>query len=176
VADKAGYDEFVAARSGRLLRVAYLLTRDWAAAEDLLQTALMKAWFAWSRLDQEPEAYVRKIIATTYISWRRRRWTTETVHAELPEPRTEDGTDAVDDRQRLWAALGGLPPRQRAVLVLRFYEDLTEQQTATALGVSVGTVKSQASRALQKLRADAAFGTTRDGGVATPSVSPVEGR
>ena len=171
MAERAGYDEFVAARSPRLLRVAYLLTRDWDAAEDLLQTALMKAWFAWSRLDDEPEAYVRKIIATTYVSWRRRRWTGETVHATLPEPQAEDGTGAVDDRHRLWAALGRLPARQRAVLVLRFYEDLTETQVAAALGVSVGTVKSQSSRALQRLRADTAFDAARHGGTSASAAS-----
>jgi DNA-directed RNA polymerase specialized sigma24 family protein len=98
VADRAGYEEFVAARSPRLLRVAFLLTRDWALAEDLLQTALMKAWFAWSRLDGEPEAYVRKIIATTYTSWRRRRWTDEVSHAEMPDRVMPDGLAAVDDR------------------------------------------------------------------------------
>jgi DNA-directed RNA polymerase specialized sigma24 family protein len=85
VADKSGYDEFVAARSPRLLRVAYLLTRDWGEAEDLLQTALMKAWFAWTRIDGEPDAYVRRIIATTFVSWRRRRWTGEISRGELPE-------------------------------------------------------------------------------------------
>jgi len=158
VADRAGYEEFVAARSPRLLRVAFLLTRDWALAEDLLQTALMKAWFAWSRLDGEPEAYVRKIIATTYTSWRRRRWTGEVSHAEMPERAMPDGLAAVDDRFGLWPALGRLPKRQRAVLVLRFFEDLTEAQTAEALGISVGTVKSQASKALVKLRADAGLG------------------
>jgi RNA polymerase sigma-70 factor (sigma-E family) len=171
VAKRAGYDEFVAARSARLLRVAYLLTRDWNAAEDLLQTALMKAWFAWSRLDDAPEAYVRKIIATTYVSWRRRRWISETAQATLPDLPADDGIGAIDDRHRLWAALGRLPARQRAVLVLRFYEDLTEAQAAAALGVSVGTVKSQASRALRRLRADVAFDATRDGGAPTCSGS-----
>jgi RNA polymerase sigma-70 factor (sigma-E family) len=140
-----------------LLRVAYLLTRDWAEAEDLLQTALMKAWFAWGRLENEPEAYVRRIIATTFISWRRRKASTEISRAELPEQATADGTTAIDDRYGLWPALGRLPKRQRAVLVLRFFEDLTEQQVAAALGISIGTVKSQASKALAKLRTDSQF-------------------
>jgi RNA polymerase sigma-70 factor (sigma-E family) len=176
MAERAGYDEFVSARSPRLLRVAFLLTRDWAEAEDLLQTALMKAWFAWSRLDNEPEAYVRRIIATTYVSWRRRRrWFAESVRAELPESSADDLTAAVVDRHGLWAALGRLPARQRAVLVLRFYEDLSEQQVAAAMGVSVGTVKSQASRALQKLRADTEFGRSQHGDVPSASV-PIEGK
>jgi RNA polymerase sigma-70 factor (sigma-E family) len=169
VADRAGYEEFVAARSSRLLRVAYLLTRDWSLAEDLLQTALMKAWFAWSRLDGEPEAYVRKIIATTFTSWRRRRWTGEVSHAEMPERAVCDRMDAVDDRFGLWPALGRLPKRQRAVLVLRFFSDLTEAQTADALGVSVGTVKSQTSKALAKLRADAGLGFAAPVAVSTLS-------
>ena len=176
MAERVGYDEFVAARSPRLLRVAYLLTRDWSEAEDLLQTALMKAWFAWSRLSDEPEAYVRRIIATTYVSWRRRRWSGESVRAELPEPAAEDAAVAIVDRHGLWAALGRLPARQRAVLVLRFYEDLTEQQVAATLGVSIGTVKSQSARALQKLRTDTAFGAAGSDGVSTSSVSPAEGK
>ena len=154
MAERVGYDEFVAARSSRLLRLAYLLTRDWALAEDLLQAALVKAWFAWTRLDGEPEAYVRKVIATTYVSWRRRRWTRELSHGDLPERAAPDGTGAVEDRLGLWPALGRLPARQRTVLVLRFFEDLSEQQAAAVLGVSVGTVKSQTSKALEKLRAD----------------------
>jgi len=160
MADRTGYDEFVAARSPRLLRVAYLLTRDWGEAEDLLQTALMKTWFAWPRLDDAPEAYVRKIIATTFISWRRRWWVREVSHDTLPERATSDGTAIVDERSRLWPALGRLPARQRAVLVLRFFEDMTEAQVATALGCSVGTVKSQSSRALAKLRTDARLAIT----------------
>lgn len=154
MADRAGFDNFVAARSPRLLRVAYLFTRDWSEAEDLLQTALVKAWFAWGRLDDQPEAYVRKIIATTFISWRRRRWNSEVSHADVPEQSVPDGTGAVEDRYGLWPALGRLPRRQRAVLVLRFFEDLTEAQVAAALGISIGTVKSQTSKALAKLRAD----------------------
>jgi RNA polymerase sigma-70 factor (sigma-E family) len=161
MADRVGFDAFVAARSPRLLRVAYLLTRDWNEAEDLLQTSLMKAWFAWGRLDNEPEAYVRRIIATTFVSWRRRRWTSEFSQAELPERAVPDATAAIDDRHGLWPALGRLPKRQRAVLVLRFFEDLTEAQVAAALGISIGTVKSQASRALARLRTDTSFADSR---------------
>jgi RNA polymerase sigma-70 factor (sigma-E family) len=157
MADRTGYDEFVVTRSPRLLRVAYLLTRDWGEAEDLLQTALMKAWFAWPRLDDAPEAYVRKIIATTFVSWRRRLWTREVSHGDLPDAAIADGTATVDERSRLWPALGRLPSRQRAVLVLRFFEDMTEAQVAETLGCSIGTVKSQTSKALAKLRADAAI-------------------
>jgi RNA polymerase sigma-70 factor (sigma-E family) len=161
VADKSGYDEFVAARSPRLLRVAYLLTRDWGEAEDLLQTALMKAWFAWRRIDGEPDVYVRRIIATTFLSWRRRRWTGEISRGELPQTAAADSMSMVEDRLGLWPALGRLPKRQRAVIVLRYFEDLTEVQVAAELGITVGTVKSHTSRALSALRSDTGIRTNR---------------
>lgn len=153
-----GFDDFVAARSPRLLRIAYLLTRDWALAEDLLQTALAKAWSVWQRIQGDPEPYVRKIIANTYASWWRRRWTAaEHPTDQLPEQLAAAGRDVagqIDDRDRLWQALGRLPRRQRAVLVLRYFEDLSTAEIADVLGCSVGTVKSQGSRALAKLRLD----------------------
>ncbi|WP_433333577.1 SigE family RNA polymerase sigma factor [Spirillospora sp. CA-294931] len=155
MADREAYAAFVGARSDRLLRTAYLLTRDRGLAEDLLQEAMAKAWFAWRRLGDEPEPYVRKIMVTTFVSWRRRRWRGETPTGDLPDTETaRDATSAADERDVLWRALGRLPARQRAVIVLRYYEDLSEAQTADLLGCSVGTVKSQASRALAKLRVD----------------------
>jgi RNA polymerase sigma-70 factor (sigma-E family) len=163
MADRTGFEEFVAARSARLLRVCYLLTRDWAAAEDLLQTALAKAWFGWDRIREEPESYVRAVIANTYASWWRRRWRGELPTAQLPEHAAVQVVDDVDDRDEMWAALGRLPRRQRAVVVLRFYEDLSERQTADALGVSVGTVKSQTSKALATLRIDPVLADGRRG-------------
>ncbi len=155
--DRRAYAEFVAGRSQPLLRVAYLLTRDWAQAEDLLQTALAKAWLAWPRIDRDPDAYVRKVLVNTYASWWRRRWNGEIATGELPQVPTGDRTEQVDDRDALWQALGRLPKRQRAVVVLRFYEDLSEAQVADTLGISVGTVKSQASKALARLRVDASL-------------------
>lgn len=117
---------------------------------------MAKAWFAWNRVNTNPEAYVRKVIVTTYISWwRRRRWRSEAATEPLPEkPGDEDATRDVDQRDAVWRALARLPARQRAVIVLRYYEDLTEAQVAEVLGCSIGTVKSQASRALTKLRVD----------------------
>ena len=152
----ATFDEFVAARSRALLRTAYLLTHDHALAEDLLQTSLAKAWFAWWRIDGEPEPYVRRILVNTYASWWRRRWRAETPTESLPDSQAHgpDPTAQVDDRDELWQALGRLPRRQQAVIVLRYFEDLTEAQTADALGVSTGTVKSQTSKALARLRLD----------------------
>jgi RNA polymerase sigma-70 factor (sigma-E family) len=163
VTDRPEYDRFVAERSPRLLRVAYLMTRDWAAAEDLLQSALIKAWFAWSRVHGDPEAYVRRIIVTTHISARRRRSTGEVPWPDPETGRPPTGAGRPDgylpdpaaqhaERDALWQALGRLPTRQRAILVLRYLEDLTEAQTAETLGIAVGTVKGQASRALAKLR------------------------
>jgi RNA polymerase sigma-70 factor (sigma-E family) len=155
--DHASFDDFVASRSTRLLRTAYLLTHDRALAEDLVQTALSKAWFAWGRIEGRPEAYVRRIMVNTYASWWRRRWNGEEATADLPERRPEGhrADDVrVDERTDLWRALERLPKRQRAVVVLRFYEDLSEAETAEIMQCSVGTVKSQASRALAKLRID----------------------
>lgn len=154
------FDEFVAARASRLLRTAYLLTRDHALAEDLLQTALTKSWFAWSRIEGDPEPYVRKVLVNTYATWWRRKWNGEQAHAEPPE--LPGRGDPADDRHDLWTALGRLPRRQRAVVVLRFVEDLSEAETARMLGVSVGTVKSQTSKALAKLRIDPALVTEED--------------
>jgi RNA polymerase sigma-70 factor (sigma-E family) len=156
VGAQADFDEFVAARSTGLLRTAYLLTRDHALAEDLLQTALTKAWFAWSRIDGEPEPYVRRILVNTFASWWRRKWNGEHAYDELPEPAPQEG-DPVDTRHDLWVAMGRLPRRQRAVIVLRFVEDLTEAETARLLGVAPGTVKSQTAKALAKLRIDPAL-------------------
>jgi RNA polymerase sigma-70 factor (sigma-E family) len=154
---RTGFDDFVAARSSGLLRTAYLLTRDHALAEDLLQTALTKAWFAWSRIEGRPEPYVRRILVNTYATWWRRRWNAEQAYGDLPEVAAAPATDRSDAGQDLWQAMGRLPRRQRAVVVLRYFEDLTEAETADLLGVTVGTVKSQASKALAKLRIDPAL-------------------
>jgi RNA polymerase sigma-70 factor (sigma-E family) len=149
-----GFEEFVAVASPRLLRTAYLLTRDVGHAEDLLQTVLAKAWRSWRRVKGDPEPYVRRIMVNTHATWWRRRWRGEEPAGELPESIGEPEQHAVDERDWLWQVLGRLPSRQRAVLVLRYYEDLTEAQVADLLGCSVGTVKSQASKALAKLRLD----------------------
>jgi RNA polymerase sigma-70 factor, ECF subfamily len=148
------FREFVAARSGALLRTAYLLAGDWASAEDLLQIALTKTYLAWRRLGhiEAVEPYTRKVLVNSATSWWRRRWHGERPTEVLPERATDDGLDTRIEHDLLWRQVLTLPPRQRAVLVLRFYEDLSEVDTATLLGVSVGTVKSQCSRALAALR------------------------
>ncbi|TCC60971.1 SigE family RNA polymerase sigma factor [Kribbella pittospori] len=152
--DTAGFAEFATTRHAALYRYAYLLAGDRGLAEDLVQEALVKTYVAWRRL-RDPgnaEAYTRRVITTTAITWwRRKSWHAERPHDDVPD-RPVDPEDATA-RIWLWHELQQLPPRQRAALILRYYEDLTEPQTAEALGCSVGTVKSQVSAALKKLRA-----------------------
>ena len=143
------FEEYVAARRGALLRTAYLLTGSHDDAEDLVQVALIKAVPHWKRIADHPEPYVRKILARESVSrWRRRRWR-ELPSDDLPETPV-DGPAA--ERVELQGALARLAPRQRAVIVLRYYEDLTEVETARVLGVAVGTVKSQHHDAMVRLR------------------------
>jgi RNA polymerase sigma-70 factor (sigma-E family) len=149
------YVAFVVARWSSLYRTSYLLTGDPSHAEDLLQTALMKTYVAWRRVESmaAPEAYVRGILVNALISEKRRRSVTaEVTQARVPEAPVASHEEAVADRSLLWEGVRHLPPRQRAVVVLRYYEDMTERQIADALGCSVGTVKSQASDALRALR------------------------
>jgi RNA polymerase sigma-70 factor (sigma-E family) len=157
--DPSGFDSFVVASGPSLLRTAWLLTGSWSSAQDLVQTALMKAWRHWPRVERtgDPEAYVRRIVVTTYATWWRRRWRGEVPHADLPDLSVRDDVDEVAVRLIVSGALGALPRGQRAVVVLRYLDDLSEADTAAALGVSVGTVKSQHARAMSRLRADAAL-------------------
>lgn len=171
------FREFVAARSAVLLRTAYLLAGDWATAEDLLQTALTKTYLAWKRLGEieAVEPYARRVLVNTATSWWRRRWHGERPTEVLPEQAAPDGHDERLERDVLWRHVLALPARQRAVLVLRFYEDLSEAQTAALLGVSVGTVKSQCSRALASLRnrlGDAGLAPTRRAEASAPAKAP----
>ena len=157
MADHEEFDDFVVAQYRSLLRTAYLLVQDRDLAEDLLQTALTKTWFAWGRIKADPVPYVRRVMVTTSVSWWRRRWKAEVPTEDLPEPRTSTTGSAAPDALDLWAAIGHLPARQRAVIVLRYYEDLSEAETARVLDCSAGAVKSHCSRALAKLRVDAAL-------------------
>jgi RNA polymerase sigma-70 factor (sigma-E family) len=148
------FRNFVTTRSPALLRTAYLLGGDWATAEDLLQVALTKTYLAWLRLGtiDAVEPYARRVLVNTATSWWRRRWHGERPTEVLPDLPASDGLDERLERDRLWRHVVTLPARQRAVLVLRFYEDQSEAETARLLGVSVGTVKSQCARALATLR------------------------
>ena len=149
--DAASFDAFVRARLPSLLRFAYAVCGDPHTAADLVQDALERTGMHWQRIDHgDPEAYVRRAIVNGRTSrWRklRRESLVEEVpeHRQMPPPARHDET--------IWALLATLPRRQRAVLVLRYYEDLSEEQIAATLGCAPGTVKSQASKALAKLRA-----------------------
>jgi RNA polymerase sigma-70 factor (sigma-E family) len=152
--DTTSFVEFAEARSAAMFRTAFLMLGDHGMAEDLLQEALTKTYVAWPRLRDvnAAESYTRKAITTTAISWwRRKSWRNELPHAEI-SAETAAPAGALEERDWMWRELQRLPPRQRATLVLRYYEDLTEAQTAEAMRCSVGTVKSQASDALKRLR------------------------
>lgn len=177
-----GFTEFVMGRSAALFRTAVLLTRDPHSAQDLVQTALTRVWRNWDRIEGEPEAYTRRIILNQFLTDRSRRWTGEHPTEALPEEPVhnrlervpDDPARVVTDRETLSDAIDALPPRQRAVVVLRYFHDLSEAQIAEAMGTGTGTVKSQHSKALAALRisehlddaatADASSTTTgRDG-------------
>jgi RNA polymerase sigma-70 factor (sigma-E family) len=149
--DDEGFTEWAGARQRQLLRSAYLLTGDQHRAEDLVQEALTKVALRWSRLaNGNPTAYALRIIARDNISWWRRR-------RDVPSGTVADRGTSTEPEVALVVrrALGRLTPNQRAVLVLRHFEDLTERQTADVLGVSLGTVKSQNAAALDRLRTGA---------------------
>jgi RNA polymerase sigma-70 factor (sigma-E family) len=153
--DISGFVEFAGARSPALYRYAYLLVGDQGLAEDLLQESLTKTYVAWRRLNHpaNAEAYVRKVITNTAISWwKRKSWQAERPRDDLPENTDGGHAESVTERRWLWDELQQLAPRQRAAIVLRYYEDLTEAQTAEVLDCSVGTVKSQVSDGLKRLR------------------------
>ncbi|MBE1492728.1 SigE family RNA polymerase sigma factor [Plantactinospora soyae] len=151
-----GFREFVGSRSSALSRTAYLLTGDFHLAQDLLQAALAKTAAHWPRVrDGNPDAYVRRVLYHEHVSgWRRRR-VRETLAAAPPQRLGPDPTPDTTLRLTVLRALARLPARQRAVIVLRFYEDLTEAQIADVLEVTVGTVKRTKHDALNRLRADA---------------------
>lgn len=152
---EAEFQEFVRARWSHLVRTAYLLTGDVHHAEDLTQTALAKAYRSWRRVSRSdrPEAYVRRILVSCNSDRFRKRRVREALTAAPPEAAGRDeAVSWADERSALLAALAALPPKQRAVIVMRYWEDLPEAEVAEILGCSPGTVKSQASKALAKLR------------------------
>jgi RNA polymerase sigma-70 factor (sigma-E family) len=148
------FREFMHARWPAMVRLAYALTGDQGHAEDVAQTAFARAYASWPRVSRagNPEAYVRRIVVNENLNRFRKHRVAERLTGTLPESGTPDATRTSDDRSALIAALQQLGPRQRAVVVLRYWLDLSETEVATALGCSVGTVKSQASRALASLR------------------------
>jgi len=147
-----GFREFVTARYPELLRTAYLLTGGGHGAEDLVQNALLNVMRRWRRVD-DPVPYVHRIMVNQVINgWRRSAHLRELLTAAVPDRSVRDDADTVVDRDRLLTALATLPARMRAVLVLRYFDDLSERDAAAVLGVSVGTVKSQTHLALRRLR------------------------
>jgi RNA polymerase sigma-70 factor (sigma-E family) len=147
----ADFEDFVRLRYAELLRSAYLLTGSTPAAEDLLQSALLKVMDRWSSVD-DPLPYLRRAMVNLHVSRWRRHGRREVLAAVLPERAVRDATEQVDERHAIVDALLTLPRRTRAVVVLRYWDDLSEAETAALLGCSVGTVKSHASRGLARLR------------------------
>ncbi|GAA4102975.1 hypothetical protein GCM10023066_51400 [Nocardioides kongjuensis] len=163
VDDEREYADLFAAQWPRLYRLARAVADDAATAEDAVQAAFARAYASWGRVRRadSPEAYLHRMVLNEVLGLRRKAWS----RRERPHPAVDTGLvaeahdGAVAERERMWAAVRALPPRQRAVIVLRYYEDLSEEQIATALGCSRGTVKSQAAAALTSLRRCGAFTT-----------------
>jgi len=168
VTESRDFADFVHQRSAPMLRTAWLLTGgDWALAEDLAQAAFSAVWRHWTRVSvmEAPEAYAHKVMLNTFLSWRRRRWTEEiSTERFVVSPSTTGGFATVDTREVLRHALRQLTARQRAVITLRYFEDRSEAETAAIMGCTVGTVKSQASRAIAKLRKQPGIADVMTGG------------
>jgi RNA polymerase sigma-70 factor (sigma-E family) len=151
--DDAEFEQFVQGRGPALLRTACLLTGDRHTAEDLLQGVLERMYVRWSRLREHPEPYARRALVNAAINaWRFRRRRPEAPLLDRHDRATDDEQRQIDLRDGLVRALLQLPPKQRAVLVLRYFDDFSEREVAAALDCSLGTVKSQASRGLARLR------------------------
>jgi len=155
-AQRGTFSQFVQAREQALQRTAWLLTGDWALAEDLVQASLARAWPRWERIRRDdPEIYVRRVMVNTWSTWRRRRWRGETPSDPMPDsPGRGDLATETSVRLAVRDALADLTERQRAVLVLRVFDDMTEAAVAQALGCAIGTVKSTTAQALARLRKD----------------------
>lgn len=155
--------EFVEVHYVSLFRTAFVLTGDRHSAEDLLQDALTKSWaFAQRTSIEQPGAFLRRCMVNQYLSqWRRRRLVREepTDEANMPERTVADGSDHFEGREAMWQALARLPRHQRVILVLRFYEDMSEAQIAELLGVGVGSVRSGSWRGLERLRNELSIDT-----------------
>jgi RNA polymerase sigma-70 factor (sigma-E family) len=154
--EEAAFREYATARSPSLLRTAYLLCGDWQRAEDIVSTAVTKLYVSWARASrvEHLDAYTRQIVVRTYLDERRRPWRREHPSEFLPESAAASEGPAADTARRvdLRRQLARMPGRQRVVLVLRFYEDLSVEQTAALLGCSTGAVKALTTRALTALR------------------------
>ena len=177
--NRTQFEEFATSRWAGLVRLAFGLTGDRWLAEDLAQTALASAYATWWRVRRadDPDAYVRRIL----INASKRRFRSGRVSeqpsepGDLPDLTVADPATGIDERSALMAALAGLPPRQRAVVVLRYWEDMTDAQVGVLLGCSASTVRSQAARALAKLRASGGLTDADPGAIAPPRQQEVPG-
>jgi RNA polymerase sigma-70 factor (sigma-E family) len=153
--DDADFREYITARLDQLRRTAYLLCGDWHAADDVTSTAVMKLMRHWRRIREMEniDSYARQVLLRTWLDERRRPWRREWATAVLPVRSVAAADRIVDDRLAILGHLAALPVRRRAVIVLRYYDDLSVEETAAVLGCSPGTVKSQTARALSTLRA-----------------------
>ena len=163
--DVGAFREYVLARGTALLRMAIMLTGNRADAEDLVQAALAKTYLAWGKINDRAalDAYVRRAMVNTHISWWRRRKLEEFPTDELPDQAVADHACESDMAEVVRRALDRLPKRMRAAVTLRYFEDMTEAEIAAALGISLGTVKSTVSRAVARLRIDAELGEDSGG-------------
>ncbi|WP_438875007.1 SigE family RNA polymerase sigma factor [Winogradskya consettensis] len=153
------YEEFADSRLSALLRYATMLTGDPHSAEDLVQETMVKVQLNWKRVQRSdsPDGYVRRMLTNQFIELRRGSWWRRVLLRAEPDPSVPVPSDHADrsaERDRVWSMLSGLPRRQRAALVLRYYEDLPDQEIADVLGCAVGTVRSSISRALATLRTE----------------------
>jgi RNA polymerase sigma-70 factor (sigma-E family) len=164
-ADLESFRDYASARRGQLRRTAYLLCGDWYLADDLVQEALAKLYVHWRRVRArgEVDAYVRRMLVNGFLAGRRRPWRREISAAALPDAPLPDTADD-GTRDLLLRALADLHPSQRAVVVLRYWEDLSVEQTASVLCCSTGNVKSQASRGLAQLRTALSAAVAVEGG------------
>ncbi|MFI5066391.1 MAG: SigE family RNA polymerase sigma factor [Streptosporangiales bacterium] len=158
--DDAAFRDYVLARGTALLRMAVMLTGNQADAEDLVQAALANTFLAWDKINDRAalDAYVRRAMVNTHISWWRRRRLEEFPTDQLPDQAVADHARESDTAEVVRRALDRLPERMRAAVMLRYFEDMTEPEIAALLGVSLGTVKSTVSRAVARLRIDAELG------------------
>jgi RNA polymerase sigma-70 factor (sigma-E family) len=153
VSEPASFEAFATARQASLIRFAYLLLRDHQLAQDLAQEGLARLHAHWPELaDGNPHAYVRKVMVNQVLSWRRRRAWSERPVADVVEQADADPTATIGERQAMWTLIGDLPMRQRAVVVLRYYEDLDDTAIGRVLNCSPSTVATHATRALAQLR------------------------
>jgi RNA polymerase sigma-70 factor (sigma-E family) len=167
------FDEFVIAHGPGLLRFGYLLTSGSDLAQDLVQDALVKMYSRWSSVGriERPDAYLRRVMVNDLTN-RRRKLSNRETPSDPPDSAVADGTDAVSQRDEIWRILAQLPSRQRVVLVLRYYEEYSDEEIAAALGCAVSTVRSLASRAFTRLRGHPALAHVLDEALAHPEEMP----